>query len=44
MKIRILAAAQQDLVNGFRYYEVQETGLGSYFLDSLYEDIDFTAH
>ena len=40
MKIRILDAAQQDLVNGFRFYEVQENGLGSYFLDSLYADID----
>lgn len=40
MKIRILDAAQQDLVSGFRFYEVQENGLGSYFLDSLYSDID----
>jgi hypothetical protein len=40
MKIRILEAAQQDLVNGFRFYDVQENGLGSYFLDSLYADID----
>ena len=40
MKIRILAAAQQDLVNGYRFYEAQQHGLGSYFLDSLYADID----
>lgn len=40
MKIRILDAAQQDLLSGFRFYEVQENGLGSYFLDALYADID----
>jgi hypothetical protein len=40
MKICILEAAQQDLVSGFRFYEVQKNGLGSYFLDSLYADID----
>jgi plasmid stabilization system protein ParE len=40
MKIRILGAAQQDLVSGFRFYEMQEPGLGAYFLDTLYSDID----
>jgi plasmid stabilization system protein ParE len=40
MKIRILDAAQQDLVNGYRFYEAQTKGLGSYFIDSLYSDID----
>lgn len=40
MKIRILEAARQDLMGGFRFYEVQETGLGDYFLDSLFADID----
>jgi len=40
MKISILDAAQQDLVSGFSFYDVQEPGLGSYFLDSLYADID----
>jgi hypothetical protein len=29
MKIRILDAAQQDLVSGFSFYEAQETGLGA---------------
>jgi len=40
MTIRILDAARQDLVSGFRFYEAQGVGLGSYFLDSLYADID----
>ena len=40
MKIRILSAARQDLLGGFRFYESQQSGLGSYFLDSLFADID----
>ena len=40
MKIHILDSAQQDLRNGYRFYEAQEPGLGSYFLDTLFSDID----
>ncbi|MCX6340168.1 MAG: type II toxin-antitoxin system RelE/ParE family toxin [Candidatus Aureabacteria bacterium] len=40
MKIRILSAAEEDLEEGCRFYESQSPGLGSYFLDSLYSDID----
>ena len=40
MKIRILDAAAQDLIDGFRFYEMQEAGLGQYFLDSLFADVD----
>lgn len=40
MKIKILAAARQDLVDGYWFYEQQVGGLGTYFLDSLYSDID----
>ncbi len=43
MKIRILEAARLDLVNGYRFYEQREPGLGSYFLDSLYADIESLA-
>jgi len=32
-----------DLVAGFRFYEQQATGLGRYFLDSLFADIDLLA-
>ncbi|MEI6825844.1 MAG: hypothetical protein WCK54_09645 [Desulfuromonadales bacterium] len=35
MKIRILDSALQDLRNGYQFYEVQEQGLGNYFLDSF---------
>ena len=40
MNIEILDEAQEDLVQGFRFYESQEPGLGSYFLDCLFSDID----
>lgn len=40
MKIRILDAAEQDLIDGHRFYERQLPGLGDYFLDSLFSDIE----
>ena len=40
MKISIQPSAMADLRGGFRFYEKQQTGLGGYFLDSLYSDID----
>ncbi len=40
MKIEILDEAQQDLIEGFHFYEGREVGLGSYFLDCLFSDID----
>lgn len=38
--IRILSAARRDLVRGYRFYERQAPGVGRYFLDSLFSDID----
>ena len=40
MKIRILDSASQDLLDGFYFYEKQAPGLGNYFVDSLFSDID----
>lgn len=40
MKIRILDAAMRDLIDGARFYDRQASGLGEYFLDSLFADID----
>jgi len=40
VKVEILAEARQDLVDGQRFYESQAAGLGEYFLDSLFSDID----
>jgi hypothetical protein len=44
MKIRILSPAEGDLEEGYRFYESHSPGLGSYFLDSLYSDIDSLAY
>ncbi|PIT75990.1 type II toxin-antitoxin system RelE/ParE family toxin [Limnohabitans sp. JirII-31] len=40
MKIRLLSLAIDDLRAGSRFYESQQTGLGDYFLDALFSDID----
>lgn len=40
MKIRILESASQDLIDGFYFYDKQADGLGNYFIDSLFSDID----
>lgn len=40
MKIRILESANQDLIDGYDFYEKQSEGLGAYFLDTLFSDID----
>jgi hypothetical protein len=40
VRIEILDEAQEDLIEGVRFYEQRETGLGSYFLDCLFSDID----
>lgn len=40
MKIRLLTLAIDDLDAGRIFYERQQAGLGDYFLDSLFSDID----
>ena len=40
MKIKILSSASQDLIDGYYFYENQAESVGSYFLDTLYSDID----
>ena len=40
MKIKVLPSASQDLVDGYWFYEKQSSGLGSYFKDTLFSDID----
>ena len=40
MKVGILESARKDLVDGFHFYEKQADGIGSYFLESMYSDID----
>jgi hypothetical protein len=43
VKIRIRPSAEQDLADGFAFYEDQRPGLGGYFLDCLSSDIDALA-
>lgn len=40
MKIELLSDVQSDLLNGYYFYENQQVGLGDYFYDSLFADID----
>jgi hypothetical protein len=40
MRIEILSEAEDDLVAGAQFYERKRAGLGEYFLNSLYSDID----
>ena len=40
MKVQVLEEALDDLAVGYRFYERQSDGLGAYFLDSLWSDID----
>ena len=40
MRIRLLDRAEEDLIQGFDFYEKQERGIGTYFLDCLASDIE----
>ena len=40
MKIRFLDSAEEDLIEGYHFYERKAEGLGNYFLDSLFSDIE----
>ena len=40
MRIEILDEAVDDLERGFHFYEEQEPGIGDYFLNTLYSDIE----
>ena len=40
MKIKILSSAMTDLAEARDFYEKQGEGLGDYFFDSLFSDID----
>ena len=40
MRLEILDLARDDLVEGFQFYEDKEPGLATYFLASLYADIE----
>ena len=43
MQVRIARSAETDLLEGYAFYEEQQAGIGEYFLDSLFADIDALA-
>lgn len=43
MKVRILTSAFNDLADGREFYDKQGEGLGDYFFDSIFADIDSLA-
>ena len=43
MKIRLLMSAFNDLADGRDFYQRQGEGIGEYFLNSLFSDIDSLA-
>jgi len=40
MRVEILQEAEQDLIEGYYFYEQQSEDLGGYFLDSVLSKID----
>jgi hypothetical protein len=40
MKVQILPPAMEDLANGRTFYDSREKGVGAYFMDSLFSEID----
>jgi len=40
MRVEILESAHNDLVGGWFFYDSQEHGLGDYFADTLYAEIE----
>jgi plasmid stabilization system protein ParE len=43
MKIRVLRTAMDDLAAGRLFYDTQQEGVGDYFFDSLFAEIDSLA-
>ena len=40
MKVRILRPALDDLASARQFYDLQQEGVGDYFFDSLFAEID----
>jgi len=43
MRVKVLDSAHQDMLDGYWFYERQGVGLGDYFADTLYGEIDSLA-
>lgn len=40
MNVQILSTAEEDLRSGFDFYEQRQQGIGAYFVECLFRDID----
>ena len=40
MRVEILDCAHEDMANGYVFYERQSSGVGSYFADTLYSEME----
>jgi hypothetical protein len=40
MRLRLLRSAIEDLAEGRSFYDLQQPGVGDYFFDSLFTDIE----
>lgn len=40
MRVEILDSAHEDMANGYAFYEHQAAGLGAYFSDTLYSEME----
>jgi len=40
VRVVVLDSAKEHLIEGFSFYETRNSGLGTYFLNSLFADID----
>jgi plasmid stabilization system protein ParE len=40
MNVRILESARRDLLHGYIFYEKQQEGVGEYFWNTLFAEID----
>ena|SRR5690242_2294785 len=40
MKVRVLRSALEDLASGREFYDQQQEGVGDYFFNSLFSEID----
>ncbi|MGH8017604.1 MAG: type II toxin-antitoxin system RelE/ParE family toxin [Opitutaceae bacterium] len=43
MKVRVLRSAIEDLADGQQFYDRQAEGVGDYFFDTLFSEIDSLA-
>ena len=40
MRVELRIEARQDLIQGAQFYEQQREGLGDYFINGLFEDLE----